>query len=135
MDWNERIKPGIRGGKAAAAEKSSTASAMGSGSLDVYATPAMVALIEGASVAALEGLLPDGYTTVGTVLEIRHLSATPLGMRVTAAAELTEIDGRRLVFAVEASDEAGKIGEGRHERFIVETEKFMKKTGEKQRKD
>ncbi len=112
-----------------------TAKSVGSGSLPVYATPAMLALIEKASCVALEGVLNDGETSVGTLLNVKHLAATPVGMQVTATAELIERDGRRLVFKVSASDESGLIGEGTHERFVVFSEKFIEKTYSKLNKE
>ncbi len=105
-----------------------TALSVGSGSLRVYATPAMLALIEKAACKALEGILGEGETTVGTLLNVKHLSATPVGMQVSATAELTERDGRKFVFSVTASDESGIIGEGTHERFSVFAERFTEKT-------
>jgi predicted thioesterase len=81
--------------------------------------------MESASLSAVEPLLPQGWSTVGTGLSVKHLSATPEGMEVRARAELLEMDGRRLLFRVEAFDEAGRIGEGTHDRFIVENEKFL----------
>lgn len=108
-----------------------TALSVGSGSLKVYATPAMLALIEKASCEALNGLLNEGETSVGTLLNVKHLAATPVGMKVSATAELIERDGRKLVFNVSASDECGLIGEGIHERFVVYSEKFIEKTNSK----
>ena len=105
-----------------------TAAVFGSGCLDVYSTPAMVALMEGTSLSAVDPLLPSGFSTVGTELNINHLSATPIGMKVSAKAELLRIDGKSLLFKVEAFDEAGKIGEGTHKRFIIEIEKFIART-------
>ena len=105
-----------------------TASTVGSGSLKVYATPAMLALIEKAACEALKGVLAEGETSVGTLLNVKHIAATPVGMKVSATAELVERDGRKLVFNVSASDECGAIGEGMHERFIVYSEKFTEKT-------
>ncbi|MBE6692973.1 MAG: thioesterase [Ruminococcaceae bacterium] len=105
-----------------------TALSVGSGSLKVYATPAMLALMEKAACKALEPVLGEGETTVGTLLNVKHLSATPVGMQVSATAELLEKDGRRYVFKVTASDECGVIGEGTHERFAVLSEKFTEKT-------
>lgn len=102
-----------------------TAEAMGSGLVPVFATPYMVALMEGASLKAVQGELAPGEGTVGTGLSVSHDAASPVGMRVWAEAELTAIDGRRLTFAVAAYDEAGKIGGGTHERFIVKTDKFL----------
>ena len=104
-----------------------TALAVGSGSLPVYATPAMLALMEKAACEAINPSLNEGETTVGTLLNVKHLAATPVGMQVSATATLTERDGRRLVFAVSASDESGLIGEGIHERFIVYAERFTEK--------
>jgi predicted thioesterase len=105
-----------------------TALSVGSGSLAVYATPAMLALIEKAACEAMNGILDEAETTVGTLLNVKHIAATPVGMKVSATAELIERDGRRLVFKVEANDECGRIGEGIHERFIVNSEKFISKT-------
>ena len=108
-----------------------TAASVGSGSLAVYATPAMLALMEKAACTAIESLLGEGETTVGTMLNVNHLSATPVGMKVSATAELLEHEGRKYVFRVTASDDAGLIGEGTHERFAVLSEKFMSKTNGK----
>lgn len=102
-----------------------TAKAMGSGQLEVFATPAMVALMEQAAVNSLE--LPVGQSSVGTSLTIKHKAATPLGANVFATAELIEIDRRRLVFTVEVRDDAGQIGIGTHERFIIDVEPFLAK--------
>lgn len=108
-----------------------TASSVGSGSLPVYATPAMLALIEKAACVAASPLLAEGETSVGTYLAVKHLAATPVGMNVKAVAELTERDGRKLIFAVSAYDECGIIGEGIHERFIVQSDRFTEKTNAK----
>lgn len=104
-----------------------TAMAVGSGSLRVFATPALAALIEKAACNCLAGQLEDGMTSVGTVLNIKHIAATPVGMKAEATVTLTEIDGRRLVFDISVTDEKDKISEGVHERFIVNAEKFMGK--------
>ena len=104
---------------------------MGSGSLEVFATPMMTALMEKAACNALSDYLEGDETTVGTMLSITHDSATPEGMKVTAEAELTEINGRELVFNVKAEDECGSIGKGTHKRFVVYSEKFMNKTRSK----
>ena len=105
-----------------------TALSVGSGSLKVYATPAMLALIEKAACEAVSTLLNEGETTVGTLLNVKHLAATPIGMKVSATAELAERDGRKFVFNVTAYEECGIIGEGTHERFLVFSEKFTEKT-------
>jgi predicted thioesterase len=111
--------------------ENNTARKFGSGSIDVYATPAMIGLIEHAALNAVDPLLPRGFSTVGTELNIRHIAATPIGLRVRATAKLMEIDGRKLVFQVEAYDEREKIGEGMHQRYIVQVDKFMGKNAQK----
>ena len=103
------------------------ASRWGSGSLDVYATPAMIALMEAAGVEAVDAKLPDGLITVGISVDVRHLAATPPGSRVRARAELVEVDGCRLVFAVSAWDHREKIGEGMHQRYCVERASFAQR--------
>lgn len=100
----------------------------GSGSLPVYATPAMALLVEKAAVALLDGKLDEGMTSVGTVLNIQHLSATPVGQTVTCKCCLTEIDRKRLCFQAEITDQTGRAGYCTHERFIVDADKFVKKT-------
>ncbi|TET51393.1 MAG: thioesterase, partial [Actinomycetota bacterium] len=104
-----------------------TALKFGSGKVDVFGTPAMIALMEEASINTVDKNLPEGFATVGIELNIKHIAATPKGMNITASAELTEIDGRRLVFKVEAFDEVEKIGEGTHKRYIIELEKFRER--------
>ncbi|MDR2370410.1 MAG: thioesterase family protein [Treponema sp.] len=131
MDFSEIFKPGLRGEKAETVNGENTAGSLGSGGLPVYATPAMIALMELTAASAVDPLLPRGWSTVGTELNVRHLSATLPGMEVRAEAELLEVDGRRLLFRVEAFDGAGKIGEGTHGRFIVENDRFLKKAAEK----
>jgi predicted thioesterase len=102
-----------------------TAAAIDSGNAEVFSTPSMITLMEQASRDAVQDLLPEGWTTVGTVVEIRHIAATPVGELVTARSVLKEVDGRRLVFEVSASDRLGVIGTGVHERFAVELGTFM----------
>ncbi|MDO4554612.1 MAG: thioesterase family protein [Lachnospiraceae bacterium] len=106
---------------------------VGSGSLPVYATPAMIALIEKSAVELLTGNLPESTTTVGTKLEINHVSATPTGMSVVCKCTLVKIDRRKLVFEVEVADQAGVIGTGTHERFMVEADSFLKKAESKRK--
>jgi fluoroacetyl-CoA thioesterase len=101
-----------------------TALKFGSGSVDVFGTPAMIALMEEASINTVDKNLPVGFATVGIELNIKHIAATPKGMNITASAELTEIDGKRLVLRVEAFDEVEKIGEGTHQRYVIELDKF-----------
>lgn len=108
-----------------------TAVAMGSGALEVLATPSMIALMEGTAQEAVQNLLEDGQGTVGTRIDVRHLAATPVGMEVTCTAEVTEVDRRRIVFTVKAKDEKEVIGEGIHERFVIDNEKFFAKCRQK----
>lgn len=121
------LKTGIRGSGEACVTEALTARAMGSGELPVYATPAMAALIEETAWRSVAPELEPGQGTVGTKLEISHLAATPVGRKVRCETALTEIDRRRLVFSAAVYDEAGKIGEGSHERFIVDNGKFLAK--------
>ena len=104
-----------------------TAAAVGSGSLPVFATPYMIALMENAAMTCLQSFLEEGQGSVGTHLDISHDAPTPIGMKVWAEAELVEVDRRRLVFRVTASDDAGPIGQGTHERFLIMAEKFLAK--------
>ena len=125
------LEIGIKGEASALCCEKNTAKTMGSGDLEVFATPSMIAIMEMAASRSVIRFLEDGQTTVGTALNISHVAATPLEMAVRCESELTEIDGRKLSFSVIAFDECGKIGEGTHERFIIDSEKFMQKTIEK----
>lgn len=107
--------------------EANTAATLGSGDMAVFATPAMVALMENAAMLAVKELLPEGSATVGTQMNTSHVKASPLGATITASAELTAVDGRRLTFAVKAWDEKGVIGEGEHTRFVVDRERFLSK--------
>ena len=127
MEFAKTLTPGLSAEVEDTVSDKNTASALGSGGLSVFATPAMLALMEKAALTAVDPLLLPGWSTVGTEVNIKHLSATPLGMKVTARAELLSVDGRALSFKVEAFDETGKIGEGSHSRFIIENAKFMTK--------
>ena len=104
-----------------------SAARVGSGLVDVFATPMLVALVEQTCYESVLPYLDEGQGTVGTLVNVSHLSATPIGKRVWCDSELTEVDRRRLVFSVKAYDEAGLIGEGIHERFVIDTAKFMEK--------
>ena len=106
---------------------SNTAATLGSGDMDVFATPAMVALMENAAMLAVAAELPEGSATVGTQMNTSHIKASPLGAVITASAELTAVDGRKLTFAVKAWDEKGVIGEGEHTRFVVDRARFLSK--------
>lgn len=119
------LQPGIAGESKMTVAVGNTAIEVGSGSVPVFATPMLVALMENAAINALAGKLAEGMSSVGTKVEVAHTAATPLGMTVTARAELLEVDGKRLLFKVTAVDEAGPVGEGRHERFIIDLGKFF----------
>ena len=121
------ITVGMKGEVSTLVEREDTAREVGSGDLLVYATPCMVALMEGAACAAISEALSDTQTTVGTGLNIEHLSATPVGLEVRAEAEVTEVNGKVITFAVRAFDEIGEIGNGTHKRVIVNSQKFLDK--------
>jgi len=108
------------------------ATRLGSGSVDVYATPAMVALMEEAAVAAIAPLLPEGQSSVGIALDIKHLAATPPGAQVRARAEVVGIDGRKVALKVQAWDEHELIGEGTHTRFVIDVARFVERVRSKQ---
>jgi len=122
---------GTAGEKSLVVEERHAARHLSSGGVDALATPAMVALMEEAALGAVDPLLPSGWITVGASLDIRHLAPTPLGMNVTARAELTAVDGRMLTFRVEAFDEKERIGEGTHVRAAVDLARFSAKLAAK----
>jgi fluoroacetyl-CoA thioesterase len=119
------LRPGLIGESRAVAHENTSAYKMGSGILNVYSTPSMIALMEAAAVNAVDYLLDDGMSTVGIEISIRHLSATPIGEDITAIAEVTRVDDKRIVFEVRAWDEQELIGEGTHIRYIITNERFM----------
>ena len=121
------LETGIKGTGTVTVNEENTAKAMGSGTLDVFATPALIALMEETCWRSVANELEEGCGTVGTLLEIKHTAPTPVGMKVTCESTLTEVDGRRLVFEVIARDAKGVVGEGKHERFVVQNEKFQVK--------
>ena len=121
------ITVGMKAEVSTLAEREDTAKEVGSGDLLVYATPCMVALMEGAACEAIAGAIPDTQTTVGTMLNIEHISATPVGLEVRAEAEVTAVEGKVITFSVTAFDEAGEIGKGTHKRVIVNSQKFLDK--------
>lgn len=125
------ITVGMKGQATTIVERSDTALEVGSGSLLVYATPCMVALMEGAACDALNEALPETKTTVGIELTIKHISATPVGLEVRAEAEVTAVEGNTITFSVTAFDEAGKIGEGVHKRVVISTQRFLDKAYDK----
>ena len=125
------LETGIKVTKEIMVTNENTAKTMGSGTLDVFATPAMIALMENTAYESVASELEEGSGTVGTALNVKHVAATPVGMKVTCETELIKVDGRALTFSVKAFDEKGLIGEGEHERFIVFNEKFQAKADAK----
>ena len=122
---------GIIGTQTITVTADKTASSLGSGVLDVFGTPFMIALMENTAYKSVQPFLEENQGTVGTLLNVRHVAATPLGMEVRCETKLIEVDRKRLVFEVKAYDACGLIGEGLHERFIVDNQKFMQKTNAK----
>lgn len=133
LELMDKIKVGLNSSFETDVKNEHLASKYGSGLVDVLATPAMIALMECTAKNAVDLHLPIGYTTVGTKVDVVHMAATPIGMKVTVKAELIEVQGKKLVFKVEAFDEVEKIGEGIHERYIINSEKFMDKISKKGR--
>jgi predicted thioesterase len=122
-----KLLPGLTGEATGEVTPANTASALGSGDVPVFATPAMIGLM------ALRNVLEAGQPTVGVYLDVQHLAATPVGMKVHAEARLMTVEGRRLTFRVSASDESEQIGVGAHQRVIVDQERFLSRTRAKQR--
>ena len=122
------IAVGMKGEVGTTVEREDTALEVGSGSLLVYATPCMVALMEGAACEAIAQALGENQTTVGTALNIAHVSATPVGLDVRAEATVTAVEGKVITFEVKAFDEAGEIGRGTHKRVVINSQKFLEKT-------
>ena len=127
---NNLLKPGLNGTSEITVTEAMLASQVGSGLVSVFSTAMMIAHMEGTAVAVVQGALDEGQTTVGTAVHVAHVAATPRGMRVRITAELTAVtpNGKGLSFKVEAYDEAGLIGEGTHERVVVNKERFETKT-------
>ena len=124
MEFPSELRPGLVGRIELAVGEEHTAPRVGSGKVHVLATPVMINLFEAAALAACEHLLPAGYQSLGTLLEVRHIAATPVGMKVVATAEVTGVEGRTIRFRLEARDERELIGDGRHERVVVNVAKF-----------
>ena len=125
------IEVGIKGQAEALVEQEDTAKIVGSGDLLVYATPCMVALMEGAAYQSVAPFLAEGESTVGTRMDVKHLSATPVGMEVRAESVVTAVDGRKITFEIHAFDEAGEIGSAVHERVVIRAERFLEKSYDK----
>ena len=126
-----QLSVGIQGEAKLTVDESNTAIALGSGTVSVLATPALVALLENAAQNSVAPFLEAGSTTVGTMVNIKHLAATPVGLNVTATSRLTELDGRRLLFELEARDDVEVVATGVHERFIIKVDSFMKRAANK----
>src|SRR6266581_5767387 len=118
------VRPGLTGDAGLVVGAEHTAPRIGSGKVHVLATPVMINLIEAAALAAVEHLLPEGYQSLGTHLDVRHIAATPVGMRVRATAEVTAVQGRTISFKVNVEDEVDLVGDGVHERIVVNVAKF-----------
>jgi fluoroacetyl-CoA thioesterase len=130
----EKLRSGLTGEATTVVDDRNTATALGSGSVPVFATPAMAALMEAAAVNALAGTLSEDQTTVGVNLDLQHLAATPIGMIVRAEARLSNVVGRRLTFRVAAFDDVEQVGVGTHQRVLVDTERFVSHTEAKRKK-
>ncbi len=131
MKATERLKPGLRGETSIVVADEHTSPHVGSGVVPVLATPVMVNLLEAAALSAVEKFLAPGYQTLGTVLNVRHFAATPVGLKVRASAELTAVEGRTLTFLLKAEDEMEAIGEGTHERVVVNVDRFEQRVKRK----
>ena len=127
----EKLTIGLTKTASETVNDTNTAKTVGSGSLNVYATPMMIARMEEAAANLAEENLPAGYTSVGILMNVAHTAATPCGLKVKATAVLTKVEGKKLTFEVRAEDETGEIGKGVHERFIVESERFQQKADSK----
>ena len=123
-----KVEVGMKAEVTTLVEREDTAAEVGSGSLLVYATPCMAALMEGAACEAIEAGLEDGETTVGIELNLKHIAATPVGMEVRAEAEVTAVEGKIITFTIHAYDEAGQIGSADHKRALVNAQRFLNKT-------
>ncbi|MCX7151512.1 MAG: thioesterase family protein [Proteobacteria bacterium] len=131
MNALAQLRAGLKGEATLVVGDEHTAPRVGSGQIHVLATPVMINLFEAAALAAVEALLPEGYQSLGTVLNVRHIAATPVGMRVTAVAEVTAVEGRTVHFRLEARDERDLIGDGVHQRVVVNVAKFDQRVQEK----
>jgi len=133
-ELHSQLIPGLSTEVELTVTETETAAYLGSGSLAVYATPALVALMENTAVRALEGHLPPGHTTVGGKINVRHVAATSVGVKVRAKAELIEIQGNKLTFHIQAWDEVEQIGDASHIRYLIEGDVFMEKVKAKANK-
>ena len=131
MELAALIRPGINGSTELVVGEEHTAPRVGSGMVHVLATPVMINMFEAAALAAVEHLLPSGYQSLGTVLDVRHIAATPVGMRVRATATVEKVEGRTVFLLLEARDERELIGDGKHQRVVVNVEKFAQRVARK----
>ncbi len=129
----DKLVPGLSGSASVVVRDEHTAAQVGSGKIAVLATPVLINLFEAAALECAEGLLDDGYQTLGTHLDIRHIAATPVGMQVRAEARLSSVEGRTLTFELSAYDEDELIGDGRHQRVIVNVSRFVQRVARKAR--
>lgn len=125
------LAPGLKGHASLVVGEQHTAPHVGSGKVHVLATPVMVNLLEAAALAAVEGFMPEGFQTVGTHLDVRHFAATPVGMGVRASAEVTKVEGKTLTFRVWAEDDREPIGDGVHERIVINVGRFDQRMQQK----
>jgi fluoroacetyl-CoA thioesterase len=127
MEWMEKLEPGMKAEQEFMVDEEFTAGHVGSGSLRVLATPSMIGFMERVARDLMERHLPDGYSSVGVWVDVRHLAATPVGARVRVSCEVIAIDGRKVDFRLEAWDEVEKIGEGRHQRVAIDVSRFLQR--------
>ncbi len=133
MDYSAMIPVGLRNEAVFIVEEQFTAAHIGSGSLRVLATPSMIGMMERVSHALIAQQLPEGYSSVGALVDVRHLAPTPMNARVRIFSQVVEVDGRKVTLHVEAWDDQEKVGEGRHQRVIIDVQRFLKRVDEKQR--
>jgi len=131
MDFAQTIPVGLKDEVVFPVDEAVTAFHIGSGSLRVLATPAMIGFMERVSHKLIARHLPDGFSSVGVVVDVRHLAATPLGATVRITSQVLEVDGRRVTLAVDAWDDQEKVGEGRHQRVIIDLERFLQRVNDK----
>ncbi|MDI6696412.1 MAG: thioesterase family protein [Anaerolineales bacterium] len=133
MDYSAMIPVGLRNEAIFVVEEQYTAAHIGSGSLRVLATPSMIGMMERVSHALIAQQLPEGYSSVGTLVNVQHLAPTPMNARVRVLSQVVEVDGRKVTLHVEAWDDQEKVGEGQHQRVIIEVQRFLQRVTEKQR--
>ncbi|MBN2549772.1 MAG: thioesterase family protein [Anaerolineales bacterium] len=132
MEVMQNIRPGLTREITLDVQEHNTAAHVGSGSLRVLATPSMIGFMERCAMELLAQHLPDGYTSVGTWVDVRHLAPTPVGTQVRLQCEILEVEGWKVLFSVQAWDEQEKIGEGRHQRVVIDQQRFLKRVQAKQ---